>query len=82
MTKVQGAGVYAKGYAVGISSQALQEYATRSTILGQSYGQLKVYAAMAPVSGTVVTAPNDCTLLATSSVEAAVYLYNNRVPLQ
>jgi hypothetical protein len=76
MTKVQGAGVYAKQYwSIDFSSPPMQEYAQRSRILSRFFDSLGDYLALEPVSGKIGEAPSKYRLVMASPKEAVVYLY-------
>jgi hypothetical protein len=75
MTKVQGAGVYAKDYAIDFSSRPLPECAKRARILVRFFEALEAYAALEPISEKVVSGPTEYQLVMASPKEVVVYLY-------
>ncbi len=80
MTKVQGAGVYAKNYpSLNLSNPPAQIYAQRSRILKQYFDTLKDYAALRPLLRRAVVGPGEHRLALVSPNEVAVYLHSGTV---
>lgn len=75
MTKVQGAGTYAKEYPIDFSDPNVERYATWSELLMRFFEGLEDYAALELASEKIGTAPGRYRLALASPGEAVVYLH-------
>jgi hypothetical protein len=75
LTKVQGAGVYAKEYKLDFSQPPAPAYAQRSKILMRFFEELGDYAALQPLPQQHITAPGEHNLTLSAPHQAVVYLH-------
>ncbi|MBN2315421.1 MAG: hypothetical protein JXM79_15940, partial [Sedimentisphaerales bacterium] len=74
MTKVQGAGVYAKVYPIDFNDASVKIYARQSQILMEFFASLKDYIALKPEGVRITQGPGKYRLTMASGKEIVVYL--------
>jgi len=75
MTKVQGAGVYAKTYPIGFDDANVKKYARQSQILMEFFDSLKDYTALKPGIVRITGRPGKYHLAMASGKEIVVHLH-------
>lgn len=75
MTKVQGAGVYAKTYPIDFNEVNVKKYASESEILMEFFDSLKDYVALKPGGIRIHQGPGKYRLIMASDEEVVVYVH-------